>query len=208
MQQTFQKRTPVRRMLKIIALLVFLTAAGCQGMLNFSPERAAVQEILSGNSFGMQTQPDSVQVLQTKELEGTKFVQVAFQVVDEQGRQQECLFVYETRKTPVGFVAGSGGGGCGPVSAPDDPPIGVGVGSSGGAGVVYTEADGFVYQPEIVSLEVIWEDGETQSVDVVNGAYLALRSGRQELSQIKALDAAGQVVYTHESGPPAPEKQP
>lgn len=206
--QTFQKRTQISRILKIIAFMVFLTAAGCSGLLNFSPERAAVQEILSGNSFGMQAQTDTVQVLQSKALEGTKFVQVAFQAVDEQGRQQECLFVYETRKTPVGFVAGSGGGGCGPVNPPDEAPIGVGVGSSGGAGVVYTEADGFVYQPEIVSLEVIWKDGQTQTVEVVNGAYLALRSGRQELNQIKALDADGQVVYTHESGPPAPGKQP
>ena len=205
--QTFQKKTQVSRILKIIALMVFLTAAGCSGLLNFSPERAAVQEILSGNSFGMQAQPDTVQVLQSKALEGTKFVQVAFQAVDDQGRQQECLFVYETRKTPVGFVAGSGGGGCGIGKPPGGEPISVGVGSSGGAGVVYTEADGFVYQPEIASLEVTWEDGETQMIEVVNGAYLALRSGRQELAQIKALDADGEVVYTYESPAPAPGKQ-
>jgi len=205
--QTFQKRRQVSRMLKVSALLVLFAATGCRGLLSFSPERAVVQEILSNHTFGMQAQPDTVQVLQSKVLEGTKFVQVAFQAVDEQGRQQECLFVYETRKTPVGFVTGSGGGGCGPVNPPD-VPIGMSVGSSGGAGVVYTEADGFVYQPEIVSLEVIWEDGQTQTIEVVNGAYLALRSGRQELDQIKALDAAGEVVYTQESSPPAPEKRP
>jgi hypothetical protein len=203
----FQQRTQVSRMLKIVALFALLMTAGCRGLLNFSPERAAVQEILSGNSFGMQAQPDTVQVLQSKVLEGTKFVQVAFQAVDEQGRQQQCLFLYETRKTPVGFVTGSGGGGCGIGKPPGDGPISVGVGSSGGAGVVYTEADGFVYQPEIVSLEVIWEDGQTQTIEVVNGAYLALRSGRQELAQIKALNADGDVVYTYESPTPAPGKQ-
>ncbi|MEJ2600944.1 MAG: hypothetical protein P8Z00_21610 [Anaerolineales bacterium] len=206
--QTLQKSMQVSRMLKTIALLVLFTAAGCRGLLSFSPERAVVQTVLSSNTFGMQAQPDTVQVLQSKTLEGNQFVQVAFQAVDERGLQQECLFVYETRRTPVGFVTGSGGGGCGPTNQPDEAPIGISVGSSGGAGVVYTEADGFVYQPEIASLEVIWEDGEKQAVEVVNGAYLALRSGRQALDQIKALDAAGEVVYTHESGPPIPEKQP
>lgn len=81
-------------------------------------------------------------------------------------------------------------------------------GSSSGAGLDYTEVDGFVYQPEIVSLEVSWEDGETQTVDVVNGAYLALRSGIQEVTQIRALDAAGEVVYAYKSPAPAPGKQP
>ena len=208
MQQTLQKRPHVSRMLKIIAILVFLLVAGCRGMLNFSPERAVVQEILSGNSFGMQALPDTVQVLQTKELEGTTFVHVAFQAVDEQNRQQNCLFVYETRRFATGFASSGGGGGCSFGAPRENAPISVGQGSSSGAGVDYTEVDGFVYQPEIVSVEVIWEDGETETVEVVNGAYLALRSGIQEVTQIRALNAGGEVVYEYESPAAAPGKQP
>ncbi|HEX6302705.1 MAG TPA: hypothetical protein VFZ76_00835 [Anaerolineales bacterium] len=190
------------------AILVFLLVAGCRGMLNFSPERAVVQEILSGNSFGMRAVPDTVQVLQTKELEGTTFVQVAFQAVDEQNRRQDCLFVYEARSSPTGFASGGGGGGCSFGGPRENAPISVTRGSSSGAGVDYTEVDGFVYQPEIVSVEVTWEDGETQTVDVVNGAYLALRSGIQDVTQIRALDAGGEVVYEYESPAAAPGKQP
>jgi hypothetical protein len=197
-----------RIVLKTIAILAFFLAAGCRGALNFSPERAVVQEILSGDSFGIQAVPDSVRVLQTNELEGTTFVQVAFQAIDEQNRRQNCLFVYETRRFATGFASGGGGGGCSFGEPPDNALIGVSLGSSSGAGVDYTEVDGFAYRPEIVSVEVIWEDGETQRVDVVNGAYLALRSGIQEVTQILALDAAGDAVYTYEAPPLAASKKP
>ncbi len=184
-------------------LLAFMSA--CSRILTFSPERAAVQEVLS-NTDG-QVDPSSVQVLQKLEMDESVLVLVSYHKNNPEHRQiSECLMLYETLKRGAGWQTGSGGGGCGPVA--DHPEV---IGASSGQNrndeQAFSHADGLVYKEEVRSIRVTWEDGEEQTVDVVNGSYLTFRDGLHTVEQIDALDADGNVIYTHESPEPAPGKE-
>jgi hypothetical protein len=195
-------------------LFVFFSTllfAGCQSLMTFTPEQAAVQNILDYNGGGdFALDPNSIRVMQSQKLQDSVIVLVAFQGT-QQGSLQQCLFHYEAHQATIGtWVGGNGGGGCS-MAGQDRTPLEVGMGKIMGTqpGVLsYTEVDGFVNQEDILTVKVTWQDGETQQVEVVNSTYLAARTGSQEIEKIEGLDASGGVVYTHTPPEPAPGKTP
>jgi hypothetical protein len=198
-------------LLFLLAFLSVLLLAGCQSLMAFTPEQAAMQNALDydlGSDYTLD--PNSIRVLQSQRLQDSTLVLVSFQE-NRQGSRMQCLFHFETHRVPIGtWVSGSGGGGC---SSADQgrTPLEVGMGKSMNSQpgrLNYIEVDGFVNQEDIQTVKVTWQDGETQQVEVVNGTYLAARAGSQEIEKIEGLDASGQVVYTHTPPVPAPGKLP
>ena len=195
----------------LLELLSALLLAGCQSLMTFTPEQAALQNARDydlGNDYTLDS--NSVQVLQSLRLQDSTLVLVSFQE-NRRGSRMQCLFHFETHRTSIGtWVSGSGGGGCS-MAGQDQTPLEVGVGKSMNSQpgrLDYTEVNGFVNQEDIQSVKVTWQDGETQQVEVVNGTYLAARVGSQEIEKIEGLDASGGLVYTHTPPEPAPGKSP
>jgi hypothetical protein len=198
-------------LLFLLAFLSVLLLAGCQSLMAFTPEQAAMQNALDydlGSDYTLD--PNSIRVLQSQRLQDSTLVLVSFQE-NRQGSRMQCLFHFETHRVPIGtWVSGSGGGGCSSADQ-DRTPLEVGMGKSMNSQpgrLNYIEVDGFVNQEDIQTVKVTWQDGETQQVEVVNGTYLAARAGSQEIEKIEGLDASGQVVYTHTPPVPAPGKLP
>jgi hypothetical protein len=172
----------------------------------FSAEQAAVTAatgITTGQ--GAVVNASSVQVLQSQALAGRAFVLVGFEQVKE-GRKEQCLFMYETVRARFGlWVPESGGGGCSPPvevngeAQLDKPALEIGGGtSSSGSGPLlesFSHVNGLVYQEDIAEVRVTWEDGQQQSVPVVNGSYLIVRTGEVGFGNVEGLDAEGEVVF-------------
>ena len=179
---------------------------GCRGILNFSPEMAVQQSLMEHPPFNSTIQPDTLAVLQTVDFEGSKFVLARFNTLDGNGQVSECTQMYETIRRAGSWFTGSGGGGCGPAGA-NQNPIGVGTGSSINNERAYSSANGLVYQEDFQAIEVIWDDGETQRVEVINGSYMVLRSGIHQVAFIHAYNEFEEAIYTYERPEPAPGKE-
>jgi hypothetical protein len=194
--------------ISLVAVILVLGLSACN--LSFSPERAAVQMVLdvTGTSSHMQIDPATIRVLQKQPLQDDEMVLIAFEAIQDNGQLSECLFMYQVRGGPLGWTAGSGGGGCGPAGGSGEP-LGIGGGRHGGtAGRSSSNVAGRVYEEDIVAVEVTWDDGQRQRVQVVNGSYLAARAGVHDYAQLQALNANDEVVYTYQNPPPAPGKEP
>jgi hypothetical protein len=183
-----------------------LLLPSCSPLLNFTPERAAVQEALNFSEPNLPVDPDSVQVLQTQEQGEMTIVLVAFQRGRGTGMPDECLAIYEVRRSALGWMTGSGGTGCGPIGG-DGRALEVSSGAHRSNESASSHATGLVRDPLIASVEVTWEDGEVQQVPVVNNSYLAWREGVSDPVQILGLDAGGQVIYTSDAPVLAPGKE-
>jgi hypothetical protein len=184
-----------------------LLLAACGPLLNFTLERAAVQEALNFSEPNLPVDPDSIQVLQTQEQGEITLVVVSLQRGRETAMPDKCLAMYEVRRTALGWMTVSGGTGCGPIGG-NRSALDV---SSGGAHQSNESASshvtGLVREPLITFVEVTWADGEVQQVPVVNGSYLAWREGVSNPVKILGLDAEDQVIYTWETSVPAPGKE-
>jgi len=194
----------VRHLTIFLCSLLLLSA--CSQMLNFTPERAAIQEVLRSSEANLPVDPDSVQVLQTLAQGENTLVLVAFQRERATALPDECLFMYEMHRSVLGWVAGSGGGGCGPIGG-GGQPLDVGSGAHRSDELASSHVTGLVRDPLIASVEVTWDDGEVQQVPVVNGSYLAWREGVSSPVQVSGLDAQDQVIYTSDSPILAPGKE-
>jgi hypothetical protein len=188
----------------IFAALLLLS--GCSGM-TFSPEQAVVQEVIQGRTGGsLKANPETIRVLQKLEADDRTFILVSFEGVGERGQTDACTYAYEAVRRAGSWSTGGGGGGCGPADLEDSAPIDMGSGTRSGPGYAYSYAYGLVRTPEITRVEVVWEDGQTQSEPVINGSYLAFRMGNAHVQNLVAYDAADNPVYDHTSLI-APEKQ-
>jgi hypothetical protein len=188
--------------LALVLALLFLS--GCS--LTFSPEQAAIRTVLE-SQIRPQPDPATVRVLQSQPWGDSVVVLLTYQAVDQGGGVVECLSMYEIQRNTLGWMGGSGGGGCSPAGG-DGQVIGIGAGQHRGSqGIGLSHVTGFVYDEDISTVDVLWDDGEREQVEVVNGSYLALRSRAHTWAELQALNADGQVVYTHQNGPPAPGKE-
>jgi hypothetical protein len=190
----------------LVTVILVLGLSACN--LSFSPERAAVQAVLdmNGTPGHMQVDPATIRVLQKQSLQDNEMVLVAFQAIQENGQLSECLFMHEVHRGPLGWATGGGGGGCGPAGGSGEP-LGIGAGRHGGTdGRSSSHVAGRVYEEGIVALEVTWDDGQRQRVQVVNASYLAARAGLHDYAQLQALNAKDEVVYIQENPPTAPGK--
>jgi hypothetical protein len=180
--------------------------SACGPLLNFTPERAAVQEALNFGEPNLPVDPDSVQVLQTQEQGELTLVVVTFQRGRETARPDECLGMYEVRRRTLGWMTNSGGAGCGPVGGLGEA-LEFASGSHRSTESASSHVMGLVRNPEIVNVEVNWADGVIQQAPVVNGSYLAWREGVSSPVEVKGLDVEGQVIYTFEAPGAAPGKE-
>lgn len=197
-----------------VLLLFAIVLAGC-GPIAFSPEQIAVREALESLPQNGVTDPDSVEVLQSLEFNGLTFLLVSFRQQVE-NLQQDCMFVYVVRRSPIGtWAPTSGGGGCsgqiGGGEHEEMPPISqVGINTSSGDGGAldpgYTSIRGLVHADEILKVRVIWLDNIVQEVNVINHSFLIARAGQLDMINIEGLNKDGEVVYDHKNPPAAPGK--
>lgn len=195
--------------LPLAGLLIVFALAACMP-LAFSPEAVAIQQSSKPGWPGFMPDTSSIQVLQKQPLGESQFVLVSFQGADSRTGKQSCLFLYEVRKGTVGWMPDSGGGGCStPIPDPTQVPLSFNgsTGSSHPGTLGYSAASGEVNRDDIRFVQVTWNDGTLQKAEVINHSYLVLRAGKFNLQKVEALDAASQVVYTHEPGAIAPGKQ-
>jgi hypothetical protein len=190
--------------LYLVAMPALLFLSGCS--LTFSPEQAAIQTVLE-SQVRPQPNPSTIRVLQSRPWRDGAVVLLTYQAVDQDGGISECLSMYETQRSMLGWIGGSGGGSCSPAGG-DGQALGIGAGQhSGGDGIGLSHVTGLVHNEDISMVDVVWDDGERQQVEVVNGSYLALRAGAHMWAELQALNADGEVIYTHRNAPPAPGKE-
>jgi hypothetical protein len=190
----------------VLFVLGGLALGGCA----FTPEQAVLREVLQtgGGLAGMQTQPDTLSILQRQQQGEEVIYLVTYQAVRSSGELSECLALYQTQRRGLQWQMTGAGAGCGPAGG-DGKPIGVGSGRQGGVGSRpgLSHASGLIYDQAVKAVDVVWDDGEVQAAEVANGSYLALRSGLYEVAAVQALNGEGEAVYAYERQPPAPGKQ-
>lgn len=199
------------RALAILLLAIMLY--GCSGGEAFSAEDAAVKFGIENMHEGAVIDQESITIRQVREIdENIKYVLFSFQR-QTNGRQERCLMLYETRRTPLGFwSSGSGGGGCGgPIAGIEEeiPAIdsGAGISTNSDNPLGTSQAYGLVNDENIVKVRVTWDDGAIFDADLVNSSYLIMRDGQFETTMIEGLDADGAVVEKVDWGRPAPGKE-
>jgi hypothetical protein len=175
---------------------------GCS--MSFSPEQAIVQELLTENHMG-KTVPESIQILQKRDFDERVLVMVAFQKIQDDGRVDDCIYVFEPARRIGSWRAGGGSGGCrsGPAAK---PAVELGAGTSSSDRGAYSYAYGTVNLPEVTTIEVTWDDGEVQKELVINGSFFIYRNAAADIQQLQAFNTDNQVVYLHEDSGPAPGK--
>jgi hypothetical protein len=188
--------------LSVILGLSFLLV-GCGPFFNFSPESAAVQAVMTGHP-GDQVLSDTITVLQKQEHPGAVVVMLKYQMVNE-GLLFSCDYVYEVQKRVFGWTPAGGGGGCssGPT---DDQQISLSGGTRSSGAESSSQTYGLVYDPEITSIEVEWDDGMLQRADVINSSYLLVRKGQNHWTRVSGYDSNEEMVYNQEQSDPPPGK--
>jgi hypothetical protein len=207
-------RTPRKTIFQILlsaaGSLFLLLASGCYPIAA-TPEEAATYSALHQNRQNFQVDPNTLQVLQSTEVNQSTLVLIAYQGKDTRFGSQSCLDVYEIRK---GFLGGyrmfSSGSGC-TSEGSDQPmePLTYGSNTSGGnqpKDTGYSCVNGQIFQDKIQHVLVTWDDGVQQEATLQNDSFLAARSGNHDLKKIEALDASDQLIYRTEPAV-APEKQ-
>jgi len=55
-------------------------------------------------------------------------------------------------------------------------------------------AYGLVYDGRVAALDFLWEDGEMETIAVIQGTFLAMRTGVHEMVLVRPLDTNGDLV--------------
>lgn len=190
---------------KLAVILSFsFLLAGCGPFLNFSPESAAVQAVMTTHP-GSQVLPDTIVILQTQEQAGSTTVMLKYQRIDN-GLLFSCDYVYEGQNRPYGWFPSGGGGGC-TAGVLEDQQIGLGGGTRSSGLNSSSHTSGLVYDPEITSIEVEWDDGLVQRTDVINGSYLLVRKGQNHWASVSGYNSNDEVIYYQGQSEPPPGKR-
>lgn len=185
----------------VVAVAALLLAACTSVTPAFTPEQAVAQVVLHSPRQDVVVDVASVKALQRLDVAGKTFVVVANN--QQAGDHLEtCLGLYEARRSPlIGWVSGSGGGGCsGQIAGNPEPPQPMEVGGGSQSSGDPSEPDicttyGKVNQPDIVTVRVTWNDGQVQEVPVVNGSYAAIRVGQFSMTHVDGLNEKGEPVF-------------
>lgn len=196
----------MRRLPELLACMLcgLVLLGGCA----FSPERALVAEVRSmeGQWQDMQMRPETVRVRQQQPWQRGLVYLLSFEAIRTNGQRSDCLYTLQADKKGLEWRVTGSEGGCGPLGG-DGNPISVGWGQHGGLQrASLSHVCGLIYDPAVVIVQVVWEDGEEQRAEVADSSYLALRAGRHELSQVRGLDLQDEIVYVYENPLPAPGK--
>ena len=191
-----------------ILLIILLLTTGCSSLFAFTPERAAMQRVMQNPDPNFRVDPASVRVLQTQPVGEAVIALVSF-TGQRSGTKETCSYVYVLERGRLGWRSPGGGGGCQSGQGAQNPiEIGSGWNGTGGpdpqAG--YSHTAGLVNQEDVTSVEVAWDDGEIQTVDVFNSSYLAGRTGQNTPTRVRALNAQGEEVHAWSPPQPPPGK--
>ncbi|MFO7624107.1 MAG: hypothetical protein R6V73_07130 [Anaerolineales bacterium] len=181
--------------------------SSCQTLFNFSPDRAAVEELITNSPVSLEIHPETIRVLQLLESEQGIMVLTTYLATNESNQINECLSLYKTAKVSQGWTAYGQGLSCWPAALIDQEPIRVTMGQNSTGESSSSDVSGLVFDPQIMSIEVIWDDGTIQDLEIVKGSYLAVRSGQYSVQFVHAFDEAGELVYSYEETKPAPGKE-
>jgi len=196
-------------MRRLPGLLVFVFCGlvllgGCA----FSPERALAAEMraMEGQWQDMQMRPETAWVRQQQPWQGGLLYLLSFEAIRSNGQRSDCLYTLQIEQKGLEWRATGSEGGCGPLGG-DGKPMSVGWGQhSGQDRASLSHVGGLIYDQAVVTVQVVWEDGEEQRAEVANGSYLALRAGRHELSRVSGLGSQDETVYAYENPLSAPGK--
>lgn len=184
------------------ALALALLLPACRGIA-FSPEAAASAAIMGNIETNVALIDDSLAVRHSEKVnDNLAVVVLTYQQLRNRSDVENCLFSYEVQKRSVGWFMKSGGGGCWPLAAEaqEGQEIQIGTGqshSSDPGDVGFTTAYGMVRDPEIVKVEVTWNDDTLAEMDVTDSSFVAYRFGLFELAKVEGLSAQGDVLYTY-----------
>lgn len=193
----------IRRTITAIVLLAVLSACIPTA---FSPEAGAAQAVADSKMDNFQVDPQTIQVAQSLPIDDEYVVLVRFQGNRAGSGREECLGVYRMSK---GFMGNwnnfSSGSGCSNSRPPvEEMPFSSGLNwfSTGDQpnNQGYAVANGEVFDDSIVKILLTWNDGNTQSVDVVEQTYMAVRTGKFNLVKFEGLDDTGNVVFSQDMG--------
>lgn len=182
--------------------------SGPMGPGSLTPEAATVQTIVQSNGTvaNFQLEANSVNVRQSIPV-GDHFVVVAafrglMAMNEPGGGPQRCLFTYEVLRARLGgWVTSRGGGSCTSTSPQNGNlgPMSIGASNNSGSGpgsAGYSSVEGEVYQNDIITVQVSWNDGKVENIPVVNGTYITVRPGNFQMVKVDGLNEAGQAVFT------------
>ncbi len=185
----------------IMIALPILLLVGCQGSGSASTDEAVTQQILKQPPAGAVIDPASIEVLQTQAFEGSQYVVVSYQRMWN-NRDETCLAMLETHyEFLTGWIAGSGGGACTErdrKSTNAGDPIHLSGGTQMRADQKKPDIShvlGKVNDPVITKVRVTWRDGQSQEAEVIKGSFIALRTGRAEISTAQGISSENDVVY-------------
>jgi hypothetical protein len=181
--------------------------SSCQTLFNFSPDRAAVQEVITNPPASLEVHRETIRVLQLQESEQGIMVLTTYLATGESGQISECLSLYKTAKDSQGWTALGQGSSCWPAALMDQDLISVSIGQNATDESSLSDVTGLVYDPQIKSIEVFWDDGTIQAVEVIKSSYLAVRSGQYSVQFIHAFNETGELVYSYQKPTPAPGKE-
>lgn len=210
-RKLYRKQSILPSLLLTLAALILLSGCGVNLQLSFSPDAAITQQILNSPMPNMQVKADSIRILQKQPVGNTTLVLVSFQGFQPDTGESKCLFTYEVFRQGIGtWTMGGGGGSCQSAQNPDDQsPISVGGGSGSGGrhgSPGYSTVSGEVFQEDIRSVIVTWQDDTTQTAEVINNSFLIGRTGQMAYKKVEALNEKKEIVFTSEIQV-APEKQ-
>jgi hypothetical protein len=183
----------------LVGLALFITACAPS-----APTReAAIQDSLRQGSRAVA----NFQVWQTMRWVDGEIVQYTFSAVDPDGKSWECEGVTFVRPGMVGWQAESSGQNC------QDANGGSGtfklVGSTGGGGTgtaTWQVASGLITDSAAQEVRVTWSDSTTETVKLVNQAFLIMQPEGISVQKLDALTADGTIIDTLEFGPPIASK--
>ncbi|QRN84230.1 hypothetical protein JR338_05680 [Chloroflexota bacterium] len=197
----------IKRQIYFVALLIFLPmlSIGCSKQLQIfisSPEEIATRYIQENREDGFTVTIDSVKSIQTIEHNDAALILVQYDGERQGVGQEKCEVVLEVKHNSIaGWKINNGAGLCHEINNSENPaPITVvsSWGYSSLFGDRYSTVFGYVCDPQIVKVAVMWDDGQEQAVEVYMSTYFIVRNGESHMTTITAYDAQGEIVFTED----------
>ena len=177
--------------------LLLLASPGCGSLLAFTPERAAVEALLgpadrTGRPENIVS--GSVKVQQIQAWRDASIVLITFNATEPEIGLVDCLYLFRVTRVRSRWVTDQDGQGCW---------------TTGGSGELFqislnqswgsedpgmSWAYGLVYDGRVAALDFLWEDGEMETIAVIQGTFLAMRTGVHEMVLVRPLDTNGDLV--------------
>ena len=169
-------------------LVIFLTAC-LPGGTNFSPEAAAVQELVKNH----EAIADTTHIYQNQPWRERRVVLASYmRVVDNE--QMSCEAVLEVLPSANGWQISQTGTSCSIPPNTDDVTLNTGL--LGIPPDEFNAAFGLVRLKSAKMVEITWQDGLIQRVPVLNSSYLTLRAGDMPMvTRVEVLDATDKVLH-------------